>query len=52
MVTWRMSATYGSTTQMEDDACVYELPSRCGQTFVDAMLVRLLRCVSRCLPDL
>jgi len=39
MATWRMSATYGSTTQMGGGACVYELPSRCGQTFVDAVLV-------------
>jgi hypothetical protein len=39
MATWRMSATYGSTTQMGGGACVYELPSRGGQTFVDAVLV-------------
>jgi len=39
IATWRMSATYGSTTQMGGGACVYELPSRCGQTFVDAVLV-------------
>ena len=39
MTTWRMSATYGLTTQMGGGACVYELPQRCGQTFVDAVLV-------------
>jgi len=39
MARWRMSATYGSTTQMGGGACVYELPSRGGQTFVDAVLV-------------
>jgi len=39
LAVWRMSATYGSTTQMGGGACVYEVSARSGKIFVDAVLI-------------
>ena len=39
LAVWRQSAAYGSTTQMGGGVCIYDLPTRTGRVFVDAVLV-------------